>query len=370
MNADLQAVRAEKIFCLDGKLPIADGVLVFKRHSRRIVLLGEWKSLKKECVLPDEIIDLGTAWIVPGVFNCHTHLELCGCVAPPPQADFCSWAKELVKSPKIFSSAVVQENCQKLERTGTAFVADFCAGKVDDIVSILQKLRLDFLLFREYLGWKNLKERPLRADVSCAVHSLYGVSPQAAVTLHARARQAKMPFALHLGESEAEEQFFQTGQGELAEMLVGKLIPQNMPIFGCSSLQLAQRLGVLDSQTLLVHCTHIRENELDILKQYGSFPCLCPRSNVYTGSKKSPAKMLLDAHIPFCLGTDGLASNADLNVWNEALFLHRLFRLSLRQIFDMLICFPARFFGVEDRLGSFAVGKKAIFSIVPEELML
>ena len=369
MNTDLQAVRAEKIFCLDGKPPIVDGVLVFKRCSRQIVRIGEWKSLKKEYFLPDEIIDFGKAWIVPGVFNCHTHLELCGCVAPPPQADFCSWAKELVKLPKIFSSAAVQENCQKLEQTGTAFVADFCAGKIDEILSILQKFRLDFLLFREYLGWKNPKERPLRADVSCAAHSLYGVSPQVAVVLYDRTRQAKRPFALHLGESEAEEQFFQTGQGGVAEMLVGKLIPQNTPIFGCSSLQLAQRLGVLDSKTLLVHCTHIQENELDILKQYGSFPCLCPRSNAYTGSKKSPVKMLLDAHIPFCLGTDSLTSNTDLNVWNEALFLHRLFHLSLCQIFDMLICFPARFFGVEDRLGSFVVGKKAVFSVVPEELM-
>ena len=77
---------------------------------------------------------------------------------------------------------------------------------------------------------------------------------------------------------------------------------------------------------------------------------------------------ILEHNIPFCLGTDSLASNTDLDLWNEVLFFTPNLRPPLSRIFDWLIRNPARFFGLENELGSLTVGKKMVFSVLPEAL--
>ncbi len=368
MNQTVRAVRAAKIFCLNGKPPLDDGVIVYDNKSRRILSVDTWDKLRPTC----KVTNLGSAWITPGLFNCHTHLELCGGQALAPAPDFCTWARQLQSTPKVFSLPAIQNALQSLRDNGTAFVADFCGGKAQTVYELLQSSGLHFSLFLEYLGWRQPKPRPLwqkkTAGVSVAAHSLYGVSPQAATTLHAWTREAGTPFALHLGESAAEEIFFENGSGELAKMLGGKLIPKNAKAVGCSSLVLADSLGLLGKRSLLIHCAQLKKKELGLIKKSQAMPCLCPRSNAFTGTKTSPARMLLEHNIPFCLGTDSLASNTDLALWNEVLFLIRDLRPSLSQIFDWVIRNPARFFGLENELGSLTIGKKMIFSVLPEEL--
>ena len=74
MTHTVQAVRAARIFCLDGKPPLDDGVIVYDTESRHILQVGLWDELHPAC----EVTDLKKAWIVPGLFNCHIHFELCG----------------------------------------------------------------------------------------------------------------------------------------------------------------------------------------------------------------------------------------------------------------------------------------------------
>lgn len=368
MTHTVQAVRAARIFCLDGKPPLDDGVIVYDTESRHILQVGLWDELHPAC----EVTDLKKAWIVPGLFNCHTHLELCGGQGLKPAPDFCTWAKQLQSTPKNFSVQAVQNALSNLRNNGTAFVADFCGGREQTVYELLQGSGLRFCLFLEYLGWRQPKPRKLwqkkAKDVSVAAHSLYGVSPQAAATLHQWTKKAGTPFALHLGESAAEEKFFESGTGDLANMLGGTLIPTNAPVAGCSSLALADRLGLPGTRTLLIHCAQLKRNELELIKKSRAMPCLCPRSNAFTGTKTSPAKMLLEHNIPFCLGTDSLASNTDLDLWNEVLFFTPNLRPPLSRIFDWLIRNPARFFGLENELGSLTVGKKMVFSVLPEAL--
>ncbi len=368
MTHTVRATRAAKIFCLDGKPPLEDGVILFDSSTRRILRVGPWDELRPTC----EVTNLGNAWITPGIFNCHTHLELSGQQSLQPAPNFCEWARQLQNTPKIFSARATENALADLQENGTAFVADFCGGKAETVYKLLQNSALSFCLFLEYLGWRQPKPRALWQEkttgVSVAAHSLYGVSPEAATTLHRWTQETGAPFALHISESAEEETFFATGGGELANMLGGRLIPKKAPVAGCSSLVLANRLGLLGPRTLLIHCARLKQDELALLRTSQAMPCLCPRSNAFIGAKNSPAQMLLEHNIPFCLGTDSLASNTDLNLWNEVLFLTKHVRPSLSQIFDWTIRAPARFFGLEHELGSLTTGKKMVVSVLPEEL--
>lgn len=84
---------------------------------------------------------------------------------------------------------------------------------------------------------------------------------------------------------------------------------------------------------------------------------------------RAPAGQLLERGINVCLGTDGLCSAPDLDVYGELAWLkaHSLPGLTLDQGLALITRNPARFFGLADRLGSLEPGRLARFSVVPTE---
>lgn len=132
----------------------------------------------------------------------------------------------------------------------------------------------------------------------------------------------------------------------------------------------ADRLGLLDQRTLAVHCVHITSQDIEILRQRKVHVCLCPRSNAYIHCGRPPAEELSAAGVPLCLGTDGLSSNYDLNLWHEAGHLASMWRgnLSLTELISLITINPAQALGLEQRMGSLQPGKLDRFSLVPKEL--
>jgi len=88
----------------------------------------------------------------------------------------------------------------------------------------------------------------------------------------------------------------------------------------------------------------------------------CPGSNTYLNVGKAPVIKLLKEGINIGLGTDSLASNHTLNMWNEMRMTYRLHRdegLTPYEIFKMATINGARALGLEDKVGSIEIGKKA-----------
>ncbi len=69
-----------------------------------------------------------------------------------------------------------------------------------------------------------------------------------------------------------------------------------------------------------MHCVRCDAADIAALAGSGAAVCLCPRSNAAINVGEAPAKAYAAKGVPLVLGTDSLASNADLDVWNEALF--------------------------------------------------
>ena len=76
-------------------------------------------------------------------------------------------------------------------------------------------------------------------------------------------------------------------------------------------------LGVLDRTTQAVHCVAVDRDDIRILSRRGVSVCPCPESNMKLASGRAPVPDMLAAGVRLCLGTDGPASNNDLNMFGE-----------------------------------------------------
>ncbi len=136
---------------------------------------------------------------------------------------------------------------------------------------------------------------------------------------------------------------------------------------GLSPVAYLERLGVLDERTLLVHCVWADRHDVEIIAASGAAVVHCPQSNMKLASGVAPLPELLAAGIPTALGTDGCASNNDLDMFAEmdtAAKLHKAFRgdptvTDAAAILRMATLGGAEALQIAERIGSLAVGKAA-----------
>jgi len=112
------------------------------------------------------------------------------------------------------------------------------------------------------------------------------------------ARKAGIPIHLHANETVSE---------------VEPLVDQ----YDKRPLEYADDLGLLHSDSFLAHGVHVDETEIELLAERGTAVIHCPASNMKLASGMAPVQKILDAGAPVGLGTDGPASNNDLDMFDE-----------------------------------------------------
>jgi 5-methylthioadenosine/S-adenosylhomocysteine deaminase len=128
----------------------------------------------------------------------------------------------------------------------------------------------------------------------------------------------------------------------------------------------------LNNRVIAAHTVHISDAEIDILKKRGVGAAHNPQSNMKLASGVAPIPQMLLKDFPVGLGTDGAASNNDLNLWEEmdtAAKLHKTFTndpkvLTAEQAFEMATIRAARALHLEKLVGSIETGKRADIAIV------
>jgi cytosine/adenosine deaminase-related metal-dependent hydrolase len=115
-----------------------------------------------------------------------------------------------------------------------------------------------------------------------------------------------------------------------------------------------------------VHCVHVNLADAQIIKQRGVTVCLCPRSNDRLDVGRAPLALFRKLGIPLALGTDSLASNDSLSLWDEMRFALDRFSVELSpvELFRMVTSGGASALGLSDRLGSLEIGKRADFQVI------
>jgi len=165
--------------------------------------------------------------------------------------------------------------------------------------------------------------------------------------------------SVHVAESEEEILFLRTGGGPLRDLLEERgHEPANWEVPGCGAVTYLDRLGFLDPHTLCVHVVWVSEEEVELLRNSGSGVCLCPRSNLFIDNGLPQVNRLLEAQISCAIGTDSLASNTDLNLFEEMSVLVEHCAISPDVVLAMATLHGARNLGLGSTYGSLEKGKK------------
>ncbi len=132
-------------------------------------------------------------------------------------------------------------------------------------------------------------------------------------------------------------------------------------------IPLWHKLGLIGPKTIAVHMTHVDQADLDLLQKSGTSVAHCPESNMKLASGICPVQKMLDQGINVALGTDGAASNNDLDLFGEmksAAFLSKVSTdnpesLNAQTALEMATINGAKALHWEDEIGSIAIGKAA-----------
>jgi 5-methylthioadenosine/S-adenosylhomocysteine deaminase len=158
---------------------------------------------------------------------------------------------------------------------------------------------------------------------------------------------------MHLAEAQSETDF----------------VMQNK---GMRSIEYIDKIGFFTGQTIAAHVIQANEKELDILKKHNVGIAHNPQSNMKLAAGVAPVPQMLRKNLRVGLGTDGAASNNDLNLWEEmdtAAKLHKVISgdpkvMSAPEVFEMATMGGARALHLEDKIGSIEAGKLADIVIV------
>ena len=325
-----------------------------------------------------ETLDLGDVTICPGLINAHSHLELAHLRGTcPSNQGFVAWVEALLKQP-IFDlePEALDSAFKELKRTGTVMVGDIATRFAKEMAGSLEASGLFFVVFCEAIGESVPKKTFIpRGEfgagfISVAGHSLYTTHVDVLRAAKAETTAKGLPFSLHLAEHDDEVAIMAGKPSPFLDLLQarGRLLDFQAP--GKRPVRQAADLGLLDEATLAVHCVQVTDEDIEIVRASGATVCLCPRSNEYIGVGRGPWEKWVASGTPVCLGTDSLASNHDLDLWNEAQYLKTNFQgeLAFTDLLAMITTTPARIMGAGHVLGTLEPGKVAALALVPDAI--
>ena len=239
------------------------------------------------------------------------------------------------------------------------------------------ELGLPAIVYLEVFGADEspLRERfePMREQVAGSLTDRVslGISPHAPYTcsidLYRASAELGLPVATHLAESEAETEFLRTGSGswqEFAELLV--------PPPGQTGIRALADAGLLGPRVLAAHCVQADEEEIELLAANDVAVAHCPRSNALLGCGIAPLTALRDAGVRVCIATDSPASTPSFDMFDElraALSAARARErrpdaLTAEAALELATMGGARALGIDDDVGSIAVGKRADLTVL------
>lgn len=328
-------------------------------------------------------IDLGNAAIIPGLVNAHTHLEFSDLPSPlGPAGSFADWIRSVVHDRRgrtVPPGACVARGLAESARSGTTLLGEIASEGWSPAVFTADGPRA--VVFRELIGLTPdrraeqlalAREHLASRGFSPAVTR--GISPHAPYSVHADlyrdlvqlALEHAAPLAVHLAETQAELELLQRGTGPLVDLLreFGVWQPNVIPR-GSRPLDYLRALADAP-RGLVIHGNYLSAAEIDFLAEHHNLAVVyCPRTHAYFGHAEHPWLKLLDRSVNVALGTDSRASNPDLSLWQELLFLAERFpQVDRRQILALGTRRGAAALGLDAETGTLAPGKSADVALV------
>jgi 5-methylthioadenosine/S-adenosylhomocysteine deaminase len=329
------------LYCARWVLPVSsaavEGGAVAVRGAE-IVGVGARSSLV-ERFAGARVKDFGEAAIVPGLVNCHSHLELTAMrgFLEREESDFFAWLRKLTFARNERMTLEDRYASAAWGAVEAARAGVTCVGDASDLAApVMRALRavgLRGVVYQEVFGpdprtareqFEGLREKVSReragetdaVSLGVSPHAPYSVSEPLLGLVTEFADAENFPLMMHAAESAAEESFVRRGEGPFAEGLRARGIEWRAT--GLSPIKYLERCGVLRARPLLAHCVRADEEDVATLAATGARVAHCPKSNAKFGHGRAPLASLLRAGVVTGLGSDSVASNNACDLLEES----------------------------------------------------
>jgi len=361
------------ITMVDGEPP-ADNTRIIIRENR---IFDITSSDIQPCPKAIEIIDARNCLVMPGLINSHSHLAMTlfrGYADDLPLKDW------LYK--KIFpaeASHLDPENvywgsllgCMEMIASGTTGLIDgyffqdgtaravqaaglraiVAQGVIDHPAPGVPDPEKNLIAGREFIGrWINVSDLITpglfcHSPVTCSSATLSG-----AMNI---SMEYSLPIQIHLSETSYE---------------VGEIIKRT----GQRPVPYLKGLGWLRKNLIAAHSIHLNDDEIDLLSEGGVSIVHVPESNMKLASGVARITEMLHRGMTVGIGTDGCASNNNLDLFKEmdsAAKLGKVFtgdpvNMDARTVLKMATFYGSKIMGLEDETGTIEKGKKADIIVV------
>ena len=323
-----------------------------------------------------ESIDAGGAVVMPGLINTHTHAPMVLYRGLADDLALMDWLQKYIfpAEAKTVTPAFVRAGTRlaalEMIRSGTTTYADMYYFE-EEIARVTRAAGLRAVLGQTIIKFpvadaKTPEEGLSRTErfikefaaddlivPAIAPHAMYTLDADTLKQVRQLADRERVPVIIHLAETQDEvkvaaEQHKATPVGFL------------------------DSLGFFGPRTLAAHVVHVSAHDIDILKARGVGVSHNPESNMKLASGTAPVPALRRAGVAVGLGTDGAASNNDLDMFEsmrQAALLHKLQSndprtLPAAEVLAMATRDGAAALGMQDTIGSLEPGKRADLIIV------
>jgi 5-methylthioadenosine/S-adenosylhomocysteine deaminase len=362
------------IVTMDAKKRIIENGAVAVQNGE-IVAVGNAGEISRQFAAR-QIIDASGKVVIPGLVNTHTHIPMTLFRGISDDLDLQEWLTKYIFPAEAknvtedFVRVGTRLGLAEMIRGGTTTYCDmyyFEDAIADETAKagmrgVLGETIIDFpapdnktheqaLAYTEKFvnKWKNHS----LIVPAFAPHAAYTVSEAHLENIKKSADKLKAAVVIHVAETQTE---------------VDDISKQK----GLRPIEYLDKINFLNNRTIAAHVVFANENEINILKNRGVGVAHNPQSNMKLASGVAPVPQMLLKDLPIGLGTDGAASNNDLNLWEEmdtAAKLHKVFArdpkiLTAEQAFEMATIRGARALHLENLIGSVETGKRADLAII------
>ena len=355
------------ILPMNGKDAIIENGLIATKKDKILYVGRETKAPKTKAAIT---IDGRGKVATPGLINCHTHLPMTlfrGIAEDQPLTTWLTqtiWPLEAKLTPNdIYQGALL--GCLENIKNGTTTFADMYFHE-EKIAKAVEKAGLRAVLAPGIIEAENREkgERMLKESVEFAQkyngyadgrvtaqlgpHAVYTCSPQ--LLTQTREEASKLGIGMHIHVAESKQ--------------MAKLVKKK---HGLTEIELLENINFLKPNVLAAHCIHLTRKEMQIIAKHNVKVSYNPTANMKIASGTPKIKTLTDLGITVGIGTDGPASNNNLDMFKEmktAALLQKIRYmdptvLQAQQVLEMATIDGAKALGLEKTVGSLEVGKKA-----------
>ncbi len=366
LGGTLVTMDSERTVIEDGAIAIKDG---------RILSVGKASGMRGRPAR--RTINAAGKVVIPGLINAHTHIPMVLFRGIADDLDLNDWLTRFIfpaearNVDEAFVRAGTRLGLAEMIRGGTTTFADMYyfedaiadETKKAGVRGVLGETLIDFpapdnKTWEDAIAYTDRFIRKWQGDPlivpAVAPHAPYTVSTEHLLEARDLSNRYSVPLLIHLAEAATEtETIKQRYQGQ-------------------RPIEYVEKIGFFNKRTVAAHVIQATDAELDLLVKHDVGIVHCPQSNMKLSAGTAPVPAMLRKGLRVGLGTDGAASNNDLNLWEEidtASKLHKLQTgdpktLPAAEAFAMATIGGARALHMEAEIGSIEAGKRADIVII------